>query len=269
MTFGVTDLDSTLVFTWPEAPKLQEVERFPSGRVVRMHEEAWIGLKELGDAERLLVATSRTVSQFRHVALPPLPYVLAANGLDLIDHGHVMPEWREEQCHLLSLGAEPWHRLEAHCEEMFTACDLRLSVREPWLAVCIGDREAVATCCLRLGPAVSDWGWKVRAVGRKLYVFPEDMDKRETVRRALSRIGQGRYVAAGDSAMDLELLKAAERAIVPRGSELASADVSGISVTRAVGPDAGLEVVDWFRAALSEHEGEPGPAVRVAPRPSS
>jgi hypothetical protein len=251
MTFGVTDLDGTLLFTSPAAPGLREVERLPSGRAVHMHEEAFIGLKELADTGQLLVATSRTVSQFQHATLPSLPYVLAANGLDLIEHGHVMAEWRNEQCHLLSVDAEPWDRLQTHCEDMFNAFGLRQSVREPWLAACVGEREAVAKCGLRLQSAVSEAGWKAVAVGRKLYVLAKGLDKQLTVGRALRRIGQRGYVAAGDSAMDLGMLTAAERALVPRESDLATASISSMTVTRASGPAAGPEIIDWFRTAAA------------------
>jgi len=63
-----------------------------------------------------------------------------------------------------------------------------------------------------------------------------------------ARVGAGSVLAAGDSLLDLDLVRDADRAIVPVHGELLASGWSAphVEVTERAGVAAGEEIVDWF-----------------------
>lgn len=64
-----------------------------------------------------------------------------------------------------------------------------------------------------------DWcgGSALQAVvsGRKVYFFPPGIDKGTALRRAVERFGPERVIAAGDSVIDVPMLRQADLALIP------------------------------------------------------
>lgn len=251
MTLCVTDLDGTLVFTGNPAPELRLVETFRSGRTSLIHEPAREILARLGRDENLLVATSRTVEQFLRADLPSLPYVLASNGLELIDHGKVSHRWREGVDRILTASTRPWSSLKASCQPVLAAAGVLEAVTETYFVVAVGTPDAVIACARGLTPILDPSGWSADAVGRKLYLLPTALDKKAGVARFMGSRGFSDYVAAGDSPLDLEMLLGANAAMAPRGSQLAGLTAQGLLITQAEGPSAGTEILTWFCSQLA------------------
>ncbi|MGN0688439.1 MAG: HAD hydrolase family protein [Oscillospiraceae bacterium] len=63
----------------------------------------------------------------------------------------------------------------------------------------------------------------VKRAGKKIYLFPPAADKGAAAARMAKRIGADFLIAAGDSAIDLPMLKAADLAIIPN-NELVNED---------------------------------------------
>ena len=51
--------------------------------------------------------------------------------------------------------------------------------------------------------------------GRKVYFFPPGIDKGTALRRAVERFGPERVIAAGDSVIDVPMLRQADLALIP------------------------------------------------------
>lgn len=251
MTICVTDLDGTLVFIADPDPNLCVVERFPSGRVARIHRETLRGWQLLASSGQLIVSTSRTVEQFQRADLPVTPYVLASNGLDLIVDGRVDQEWHQERRNLLGARAEPWSRIRAHLGQGIQDPALRATVIDDYFVVMVGTREAVLAGAEQLSTRLCSTSWRAVAVGRKLYLLPVELDKYHALAALLRRLQHGTYLAAGDSPMDLALLRHANLCIVPKGAHLENAKLENLTVTPATGPLAGRDIVAWFQTALA------------------
>lgn len=256
MTICVTDLDGTLVFIAGPHPELCEVERFASGRVARIHRDTVRGWCALASLDQLIVSTSRTVEQFRRASLPAAPYVLATNGLDLIDHGTIDLKWRDERLGALAVEVEPWSRIGSGCLAALGGVDLRPGVIGDYFVVMVGSRDAVSAGAERLSAQVNSVGWRVVPVGRKLYLLPTRLDKQQGVAALLARLQIDQYIAAGDSMMDLAMLGAAQRSVVPCGSDLETARIPDLTVTHSGGTHAGRDIVAWFRATRAGLDSE-------------
>ena len=69
-----------------------------------------------------------------------------------------------------------------------------------------------------------DWcgGSALQAVvsGRKVYFFPPGIDKGTALRRAVERFGPERVIAAGDSVIDVPMLRQADLVLIPLADAL-------------------------------------------------
>lgn len=63
---------------------------------------------------------------------------------------------------------------------------------------------------------------RVQCAGKKIYLFPPAADKGAAARRMAERLGADYIIAAGDSEIDLPMLKLADLAIIPRNEWMTS-----------------------------------------------
>ena len=104
---------------------------------------------------------------------------------------------------LAALEAQPQARRRRIVDGMFT------------FAACADSRDAAA-----LAAAMADKiPLAAEASGRKVYFFPPGVDKGTALRRAAERFGLERIIAAGDSVIDVPMLRRADLALLP-GPEL-------------------------------------------------
>ena len=94
----------------------------------------------------------------------------------------------------------------------------------------------------------ADWdpGSPIRAVvsGRKAYFFPPGVDKGTALRRAVERFRPERVIAAGDSVIDVPMLRRADLALLP-GPEL----LPQLPGARVCGPGRRFPTSCWRRSS--------------------
>jgi hypothetical protein len=85
--------------------------------------------------------------------------------------------------------------------------------------------------------------------GRKVYAVPRPLTKSAAAAEVLARTGGGAMLAAGDSLLDADLLRAADTAVRPAHGELddAAFALPHLHVTSARGAAAGAELLGWLR----------------------
>lgn len=244
----VSDLDGTLVHALRTLPAEQQavavvVEHYQGRPITVAHEQTIGALAQLGAHARFVPATTRSVGQLQRVT--PIwdriaeQWAICANGATILHRGLPDEDWRRTVARRASAVATLEQVRSALARELGDPDDV------PWLgdwrpcdshfvyAVCDPD-VMPAGIDKQAGRAVEPLGWVAVRHGRKLYVLPGHLTKRAAAEHLMGRLGIDRIVAAGDSPLDLDLLRLADRAWVPVGSEL---DQAG-----AVPPDAELTV---------------------------
>lgn len=269
-----TDLDRTMIYSrnafGPGASETVCVEHLDGAPLSYMTVAAAGAMTELAAAAAVVPTTTRTIAQFDRIRFPgaPWPYAVTSNGGNILVDGSPDGSWRRSVEAAVRAGG-------ATLAEIGVA--LRNRIDDSWV---LKYREADDLFCylvvdLAATPAdfVTEWdswcrprGWSVSRQGRKIYTMPTAVCKSRAVAEVRDRlVAAGRLdpaspaLAAGDGALDAEMLRWADRGIRPRHGELEELGWThpGIEVTAATGIEAGAEIVDWFTAALPGRIAEP------------
>ena len=275
--FVTSDLDRTLIYSQAAAgPAFASadpvcVEIYRDAPLSHMSAASHAGLAALAAATRVVPTTTRTPEQDLRVRLPgaPFPYALCSNGGEILVDGAPDPQW---QAHIRGLLAA----LPAGLDTIAAQLESRLAPEWGARLRLVPGLFAYVVSDVRVpGDVVDEWrahcaplGWSISQQGRKLYTIPEPVTKSRAaleVRRRLEEAGAlapgAPWLAAGDGALDADLLEAADAAIRPRHGELEELGFSlpHLTLTESVGIGAGTEIVAWLTAGSATGTAVPVP----------
>jgi hydroxymethylpyrimidine pyrophosphatase-like HAD family hydrolase len=254
-TVVASDLDRTLIYSraalGPVHVPVVAVERHDGEDVSFMTERAASLFAALHDSAVVVPVTTRVPLQWQRVQLPgPAPrYAVTANGAILYVNGEVDHDWSEHVA--VQLGgvaplAEVWEHIAQACRPEWTV-KLR-NARGLFCYAVLHRRQVPAGFFEECAAWAAERGWRTSTQGRKLYWVPQPLTKTAAVAEIVSRIGASTLLAAGDSLLDLDLVRDADRAIVPAHGELVSSGWAAphVEVTSESGVLAGEQIVEWF-----------------------
>ncbi len=275
--FVTSDLDRTLIYSQAAAgPAFATtdpvcVEIYRDAPLSYMTPASHAGLAALAAATPVVPTTTRTPEQYLRVRLPgaPFRYAICSNGGEILVDGAPDPLWQE---HIRALLAA----LPADLDTIATQLEARLAPEWGARLRLVPGLFAYVVSEVRVpAEVVDEWrahcaplGWVVSQQGRKLYTTPEPVTKSRAaleVRRRLEAAGAlepaSVWLAAGDGALDADLLEAADAAIRPRHGELEELGFTlpGLTLTDAAGIAAGAEIVAWFGARSATADPVPDP----------
>ena len=259
----VADLDRTLIYSAAalgltgrdeDAPRLLCVEVYAGRPLSFVTERAADCLSRLAEARLLVPATTRTVAQLRRVRLPgpPAAYALCANGGRLLRDGVEDLDFTAAVAARLGSAGAPLPELRAELDRALAAVDPFVEkVREADGLFCyaVVDRQRLPSSWVEeLTGYAAERGWAVSVQGRKVYCVPAALSKAAAAEEVATLMGADRFVAAGDSVLDGELLEAADAAIRPAHGELHASGWARphVTVTSSAGVLAGEEIAGWL-----------------------
>lgn len=257
-----SDLDRTLIYSdrsFGEAVERTCVEIYNGSPVSFMTNQAVAALRALTAHTIVLPATTRTIAQYQRIELPggPFGYAVTSNGGNILVDSVADPSWSAGIAARITDGGPP-------LDEVIAALQARIS--DEWVQKL---RVAEDLFCYlvvvedKLPDAfLDDWagwcasrGWVVSRQGRKIYTVPETLRKSHAVaevRRRLIDDGSlpedAPVLAAGDGALDADLLSYADHSIRPAHGELHALDwrAAGTVVTASSGARAAEEILAWL-----------------------
>lgn len=211
-----SDLDNTLLFSRKHALDtdlcVELLDGAPQGYLTR---ETPRYLARIMAGGLFIPVTSRSVEQYRRIQFPAVcrpRYAVTTNGAVLLADGEPDRQWlleSEEAVRpwrtaleetLAALEAQPLARRCRIVDGMFTfaACDTPEDARN------------LRGLLLDAAPLAGE------VSGRKLYFFPPPVSKGAAITRLRARFGLEWVICAGDSSIDLPMLRQADVALVPR-----------------------------------------------------
>ncbi|MEV6068131.1 HAD family hydrolase [Nocardia sp. NPDC052001] len=227
-------------------------------------------LRALAEVAAVIPTTTRTIKQFKRIGLPGAPwrFAVTTNGGNILDNGVPDTRWRSSLdaevrsggATLSQVNAELLSRIDDSWATKFRVADHLFNYLVVDMARQPADflAEWDAWCRAR--------GWSASQQGRKIYSMPDAVCKSRAVaevRRRLQDSGElapeARLLAAGDGALDAEMLRTADAAIRPRHGELEQLGWTSpnLTLTPSAGILAGVEILDWFLAGAAFATPEP------------
>jgi len=250
-----SDLDRTLIYSAAAAGDarvpLVGVERHEDVDASFMTERAASLLADLHERAVVVPVTTRVPAQWHRITLPgpPSRYVITANGAILYVNGKVDHDWSEHVAVQLSAVAsltEVWEYMAHVCRPEWTV-KLR-NARGLFCYAVLHRKHVPAGIFDECAAWAAERGWRTSTQGRKFYWVPAPLTKSAAVAEVVARVGASTVLAAGDSLLDLDLVRDATRAIVPAHGELITSGWAAphVEVTAESGVLAGEEILEWF-----------------------
>ncbi|PLS15957.1 haloacid dehalogenase [Bacillus sp. M6-12] len=265
-----SDLDQTLIYS-RRAFRLKEGEAEPEITLVETYEEREISfmsnkaielLKEVSSKMMFLPVTTRTMEQFRRIAIfqndivPSL--AVTSNGGNILVNGKADEDWKRQiekkidgsslasedlLKNFSRLAREDWVLSQKTADELFHYCVIQKD---------LAPLDELAD----FRKEIECQGWRMSLQGRKLYLVPECVNKWDAVAYLKEKMGKTFVAAAGDSLLDLCMLEVADFAIAPLHGELAETALNpGRPIHRT--ERQGIQAAeDILRAVLSAYEAQ-------------
>lgn len=201
-----SDLDNTLIHSYKVADKRDICVEIKDGKALSfMPRDSFSLLKEISQKCVFVPVTTRSLEQYRRLDLGVSPkYALVAHGAVLLVDGQVEKRWLSETRSIFDT------RLPDISENEFIY-DVRNVNGFFIFAKSKNPEQAVK----RLKTAVGTNKYTVCGVHNKVYIFPKGLTKRAALERLKRRLLPEKVICAGDSKLDVSMLKTADVALVP------------------------------------------------------
>lgn len=225
-----SDLDNTILFSYKHKGDTDRCVEILDGReqgfcTVRSLEM----LAQVNAGALFVPVTTRSVDQYRRIAWPSAcrpRYAAASNGGVLLDNGVEDPEWYSRTLELIA----PWRgELSDLQNRLPEAPMLRRSRIVDGLylfAVCDDEQSAQAGGGFFAGRT----SLEIAVSGRKVYFFPPPLNKGTAVSRLRDRFRPETVICAGDSSIDVPMLRIADIALLPDRDMLRGDEAPGLRV---------------------------------------
>ncbi len=236
------DLDQTLIysrraFRTPQGaeeggeslePAVLAVEYLDGEPLSYLTESAARALSRLAAAAVVVPVTTRTMAQYQRVELGFRPaYAIAANGGHLLVDGIADARWELSVRARLAACGQPIEVIRRLADDVAASAE---RAGQPWVRT-IRDADGLFVYLVAFDrAAIPDLsglraqlrgsGWNLSVQGRKVYLVPAELTKEAAIAEVRRRSGVQMVAAAGDSLLDLGMLKAADVAVRPAHGEL-------------------------------------------------
>ena len=223
-----SDLDQTLIYSHRTLmsqeilKQIRPVEWLEDRYISYMTQNALNKLNEISNHMLFVPVTTRTKVQYQRINLHQYgilsQYAVTSNGGTIFNRGVEDEDWNQ---HIIA-GRD--HCLAAYdlvkkFEEMAHpswVIEGSGKMADDLFYYCLIDREKIPLAELAAFKLwVNKNNWELSVQGRKLYLVPKNVNKKVAIQYIQETEGLKRVVAAGDSLLDLEMLKAADLAIAP------------------------------------------------------
>ncbi|MGI6120302.1 MAG: HAD family hydrolase [Desulfosporosinus sp.] len=257
-----SDLDQTLIYS-NRTPinkveqKIQPVEKLEDRFISFMTQNALNFLKEISQKIFFVPVTTRTKHQYQRINfwgydITP-EYAVTSNGGTIYSKGKEDREWAQFISAARDNCLAPQDLIHKFKEISHSSWVIKDSMRlaDNLFYYCLIERDKLPLTELDAFKLwASDNNWELSVQGRKLYLVPRNVNKNVAIRYIKEKEGLSRVVAAGDSLLDLDMLKCADFALSPAHGELYSQYLQGITglekirFTQRSGIEAAEEILE-------------------------
>ena len=270
-----SDLDQTLIYSHktPISKEIDEqirpVERLDDRFISYMTQRALCKLNEVSKRVVFVPVTTRTKLQYQRINFLDYDithqYAVTSNGGKIFSEGVEDKDWSQLVLEGRDNCLAAWDLIEKFDKISHPSWVIKDSgkLADDLFYYCLIDRDNIPVTELGAFKIwASENNWELSVQGRKLYLVPLNVNKKAAIHYIQEKEGISRVVAAGDSLLDLEMLKAADLALAPAHGELYSLYLQGtpglekIRFTQKSGIEAAEEILNVVVGSLSRKKVE-------------
>jgi len=268
-----SDLDQTLIYSHKTVlskeieEQIRPVEWYDGRFISYMTEVALCKLSEVSKRTLFVPVTTRTKLQYQRINFRDYDithqYAVTSNGGTIFCEGVEDKDWSQlvlDGRHSCLAAGDLINKFDEISHPSWVIADSG-KLADQLFYYCLIDRDKLPITELA---AFKLWArkyhWELSVQGRKLYLVPQNVNKKAAIRYIQEKEGMSQVIAAGDSLLDLELLKAADLALAPAHGELYSLYLQGtpglekIKFTQTSGIKAAEEILDSVPGSLTQHK---------------
>ena len=258
-----SDLDQTLIYSYRTImskeiiAQIRPVEWLTDRFISYMTQSAISKLREISQEVLFVPVTTRTKLQYQRINLLGYnivhQYAVTSNGGTIFYKGREDEDWSQlvlEGSYNCVASQDLIRKFEEIAHPSWV-----IENSGKWadnlFYYCLIEREKIPVSQLAAFKIwASENNWELSVQGRKLYLVPRNINKKAAIQYIQDQENINRVVAAGDSMLDLEMLRAADLAIAPAHGELYSLYLQGllglerINFTQNNGIEAAAEILD-------------------------
>lgn len=226
-----SDLDRTLIYS---NRFIQHIEDIGSIRLIETKEKEPISymtknaislLKEISKSLLFIPTTTRTIAQYSRIQLFQQElkpqYAIVSNGGNILYNGRVDEDWKKRINGLIINESYQLPEVLEKLNEIEGNWVLRSYTADDMFGYLILDEEKIPLNELKgFMKWANEINWNISLQGRKLYLIPNYICKGKAVQYIAERENKNTILAAGDSLLDLPMLKNAHHAVTPIHGEL-------------------------------------------------
>lgn len=258
-----SDLDQTLIYSHRTFiskeidAQIRPVEKLDDQYISFMTQNALQALKEIAQSVLFVPITTRTKLQYQRINFLnydiTYQYAVTSNGGTIFSEGAEDEEWTrlvlagKDKC----LAAQDLIHKFAEISHPSWVIKNSGKMADDLFYYCIIEREKIPVTELAAFKLwVSENNWELSVQGRKLYLVPQNVNKKAAIHYLKEKENICRVIAAGDSLLDLDMLKEADLALAPAHGELYTLYSQGISgldkirFTQKSGVEAAEEILE-------------------------
>lgn len=227
-----SDLDQTLIYSNRQVLKydtsyagLVIVEEKKSAPVSFMTWRAFDLLSRLSEEIVFVPTTTRKLALFNRLNFGPVKinHAIIANGARIIFNGKEDLDWYESVQEKIKTQAAPLEEVVNELANIFTDYShARVTQGDKSFAYVLIDlsHRLPASYHDIVRTKAEEWNYKVSLQEGRMYVIPEPLSKEAAADEIMDRLNAGTSFSAGDSALDLGLMKTTDYAIRPKHGEI-------------------------------------------------
>lgn len=256
--FVALDMDNTTIFSPRKfffedgkySPQLRAIDRLGK-HASFMTEQACDLFYELTHMATVIPVTARNRTQYNRIVLPPksrLEYSVCSNGLEVTTPQGYDLLWEEELRNIVENSTIPLRELK------FLVFDsLRLKGLKPTkdkgnlvLSAHLPPEGVPEEFLEAMQEQLVGTGFSCSLQGLKINVYPKELSKDKGLNKVIDLIGgrPGHLLIAGDSMMDLPIMKLADKCYYPADGEIPEEELpDGTYITQSRGILAGEEIL--------------------------
>lgn len=267
-----SDLDQTLIYSHRTVlsqdieEQMRPVERFEERFISFMTQNALNMLRKISQRVLFVPVTTRTKLQYQRINFVSYgithQYAVTSNGGTIFSEGVEDKDWSLQVSQGRDLCLAAGDLIDAFRKIAHPSWVIKDSgkLADNLFYYCIIEREKIPLADLA---AFKLWAsarnWELSVQGRKLYLVPRNVNKKAAIQYIKEKEDLKSVVAAGDSLLDLEMLRAADLALAPAHGEIYARSLQGISglekirFTHRSGIEAAEEILKVVEDVLGDN----------------